>query len=195
MIHMTRRSQGGRGFTLIELMIVVAIVGILAVLAVYGVRKYIANAKTAEAQNSIGQIAKDAVTAYERESQAGVTLAVKTSAGVSRRLCGSASVSVPATAVSIAGRKYQSKVAEWNADQATNAGFACLKFSIDAPQYYMYSYAITGAGTAAGDTFTATAQGDLNGDGVLSLFQLTGSIAPSMTVNTAPNMLIVRPDQ
>ena len=52
-----RTSQ--RGFTLIELMIVVAIVGVLAVLAIYGVRKYIANSKTTEARNSLGQIAKD----------------------------------------------------------------------------------------------------------------------------------------
>ena len=50
-----------RGFTLIELMIVVAIVGILAVLAIYGVRKYLANAKTAEATERLGQIGQGPV--------------------------------------------------------------------------------------------------------------------------------------
>src|SRR5471030_3183022 len=52
---MKRRA---RGFTLIELMIVVAIVGVLAVLAVFSIRKYMANAKTAEARDKLGQIAK-----------------------------------------------------------------------------------------------------------------------------------------
>jgi type IV pilus assembly protein PilA len=174
-------------------MIVVAIVGVLAVLAGYGVMKYVTNAKSAEASNSLGIMAQDAVAAYERESMAATTLAQKSSAGLSRQFCGSASHTVPSAATAIQGKKYQSAPSEWTVDAAGNSGFACLKFTMDAPQYYMYSYGVSGSG-AAGNSFTAQAQGDLNGDGVLSLFQLSGSVTSNMTIAVAPNMLVVRPE-
>jgi type IV pilus assembly protein PilA len=189
------QKKGKEGFTLIELMIVVAIVGILAVLAIYGVRKYLANAKTAEARNSLGQIGKDAAAEYEKESMTSAVLAQSASAALSRALCPSATAKVPAAVASIQGKKYQSSYADWNTDAAANAGFACLKFTMDAPQYYMYGYTTTGAAGASGQSFTATAEGDLNGDTVTSLFSLTGAINSSYVLNIAPNMAESNPEE
>ncbi len=183
---------------MIELMIVVAIIGILAVLAVYGVQKYLAHAKTAEAYNSLGQLGKNQSAEFEGESMAGATLAPTSMAGLSRSLCLNPSVSVPAAKASIQGQKYQSSQAagvDWNADAAVyGKGFACLKFTMDAPQYYMYSFTSTNP-NATGGTFAAVANGDLNGDGVLSTFELDGVIQSSGAFSLAPNLKETNPDE
>jgi type IV pilus assembly protein PilA len=180
-------------------MMVVVIIGVLAVLAINGVRKYIANAKSAEARNSLGQITKDAATAYARDSISSTVLAKGALSNGAAKLCQSASLSVPTTIASVTGHKYQSMASDWNTDAATaGTGFACLKFSLEEPQYYMYSYTATTAnttGATAGDSFIAAAQGDLDGNGVTSLFQVEGQISAQFTLSTSPQIIEVRPDE
>lgn len=163
------KSSGGAvaviGIILAVVAIVVVGVSILAVLAVYGVRRYIANAKIAEARNNVAAIGRAAVAAYEREKIGSTTS--------ERRLCGSSS-SVPKSTQAIRGTKYQSAESDW--DGTTETGWTCLKFSLYAPQYFQYRYEATPT------TFTVTAHGDLNGDGVLSTFTLTGTVTNGQVV-------------
>src|SRR6185312_14676532 len=66
-ITMCKNVNCQKGFTLIELMIVVAIIGILAAIAIPNFVAYQAKAKQSEAKVSVGAIFTSAV-AYQAES-------------------------------------------------------------------------------------------------------------------------------
>jgi type IV pilus assembly protein PilA len=161
---MIRRLKNKRGFTLVELMIVVAIIGILATLAIYGVKTYMTNSKTGEAKANLGRLGKDAVAAYEKENMDATILGAGSAVAAVHRLCPDAAAPVPAAVP--AAQKTQPDPASWNA-----AGWSCLKFAVNSPVYYQYNYDQVSA-----TQFNATATGDLDGDTTTSAWSYGGQL-------------------
>ena len=161
------KKGGGWGIGLILLVVLLPMiligVGIMAVLGIYGTRKYISTAKAVEARSSLSQMGMLAKAAYERDG----------------KVCRSASTPIPAAVPT--GTKYMSSPGEWEADKATNAGFACLGFAMSTPQYFQYQYTATPTG------FTATARGDLDADGVVSEYELSGQVVGGV-LQVAPTL-------
>ncbi len=165
---------------------VVLLVGTLAALAIHGYTRFLRAAKLAEAKSGVGQMARGAAAAYEQEQ-------LDATGRYHQALCASASSPVPKDVIDVRGKKYQSTPADWEADRATNAGFACLGFSWQVPQYYQFDYEATG--TPALDRFQAIARGDLDGDGVTSSFVLEGRVGPTNTLVISPALIETDPEE
>jgi type IV pilus assembly protein PilA len=119
--------------------VVVAALGILSALALFGVRKYMASAKQAEARAALVSWASGLTSCAQREG----------------RLPGT-SQPVPASLSDVQGKKWQSTPADWS-----EPAFSCAGFNMSGPQYFQYRWQLRGP-----DEGAASAVADLDGDGV-----------------------------
>ena len=158
------RNKSQRGFTLIELMIVVAIIGILAAVAIPKFLDYMKKGKRSEAELNLNAIGKSADAEYSENASYPVV----------------ASGATPGAACcTVAGKKCTVNQADWNG----NAAWDALGFEMTQPFYFQYQY--TGADS---QHFTATATGDLDCDGVSVVYTLTGNAA-----NGSPTSTLAKP--
>ena len=137
---------------------VAAVMGILAAVAIPAFVKYIRKSKTVEATESLDKIKMGAKQYYVMDHYDRNGILMKKAFPPSAPLT---PAKVPCK------KKVTTPVAAWKAWEP-------MHFALTEPHYYAYSFTSAGTGTAA--TFTAKAHGDLDCDGVLSTYEIRGSV-------------------
>ncbi len=177
------RKRDQEGFTLVELMIVVAIIGVLAALAIYGVSRYLKHSKTAEATRNLGSIETGSKNMYQQDTDSTAPSGLGPFVHV---FCptqnGLTPIAIPPAS------KVTAPVGSWSTPTWT-----CLKFSINEPQFYSYGYQSQGVG--GGATYSALATGDLDGNNTFSTFTLNGAGNPETGDARRVSLVILNEDE
>lgn len=163
------RNVKQKGFTLVELMIVVAIIGILAAVAIPAFMKYMNRAKSSEAEQFIKKIADGARAYYHNPTVANLN------AVVGNQFPGPDGVHGPVPAANsccaVGGGKCTPNAAQWQVEP-----WISLNFSVDDPHYYWYTYEVSNAAVDPDPAVIARAEGNLDcdagGAGEIGLFEL-----------------------
>jgi prepilin-type N-terminal cleavage/methylation domain-containing protein len=208
------KAKKNKGFTLIELMIVVAILGILAAIAIPALTKYMRKSKTSEARIQLAKLF-DSTSAYfsEEHVERGATATLgeggtitdaaphrcpptdpaepaESAAGPTPDIdldcnAGPGGRCVPSGEDAAAAPYYP--MTEWSDDPVWNA----LNFQMEQGHFFHYAFSAANETTGFGSCqFTAQAFGDLDGDTtVFSTYERTGA-ADQHGVNAAAGLYI-----
>lgn len=159
-----------RGFTLIELMIVVVILGVLAAVAIPAFIKYIRRAKTSEAEDKISEMFRSAVSYFDQEQVSRGANADALVPQFPRDEGPSPATCATACAGNADGR---CDPATYNISLWDTPTWQALNFAISDRHYFVYSFDSTNVTTERGEgaTFTARAEANLDDDTICSTFE------------------------
>ncbi len=177
------KFKSKEGFTLIELMIVVAILGVLSSIAIPAFIKYVKQSKTSESGLNLKTLADGASAYYEADHYTvdGLPVPEKMFPTPAGTLADKTASKVPAAVPK--GTKHPTRQADWAGEP-----WRSLKFIIAKPHYYRYHYRSSNAANAT-DRFSTRAEGDLDADADSSRFNLNGQANASGEVLMTPVFL------
>ena len=183
------------GFTLIELMIVVAIIGILAAIAIPAFINYVKRSKTSEAGANLKSMFQGAAAYYESENW-GLAMVTPGNSAAASTHCVVGDATMVGNSAGDPGD--QKQVIDWQSE--TNADeYAALNFAPADPIYYMYNVTVDGGSSACGNPsgdsniYAFTAVGDLDADDVDSTFTLLAGSNNDNALYRAPGINAVDP--